>query len=297
MIRTRKGIIMAGGSGTRLDPMTRVVNKHLLPVFDKPMIYYPISTLMLAGIRDILVITSPEHEEPLRELLGDGRAWGITLSFALQDRPRGLADAFRVGADFVGTDPVALILGDNIFHGQGLSVLLQDVAADPFGVTLFAVAVRDPERFGIVELDDRGRPVSIEEKPQRPRSNLAITGLYFFDGNAVEYARALHPSARGELEITDLNRKYVEQGAAKVHVLHRGYTWLDTGTPSSLLQAATYVEIIQSRQSSGVAVPEEVAWRMDFIDDARLRELAARLPKGEYAAYLTDMLARERRSN
>lgn len=282
---------MAGGSGTRLDPITRVVNKHLLPVFDKPMIYYPLTTLMLSGIREILIVTGAVHVDSIRALLGDGDAWGLRIAYALQDEPRGLADAFRVGADFVGTDPVALILGDNIFHGQGLSALLESVAGAPAGLSLFAVAVRDPQRFGVVELDRSGQPISLVEKPANPRSNLAVTGLYFYDGHAVEYARDLQPSARGELEITSLNKIYVEHGRATVHVLHRGFTWFDMGTPSSLLQAANYVEIIQSRQSLGVASPEEVAWRMGFIDSQQLDTLTARLPKGEYAAYLSGLVS------
>lgn len=294
MNKTRKGIIMAGGSGTRLYPITRAINKHLLPVFDKPMLYYPLTTLMLAGIKEILIITGPQDESGLRSLCGEGEAWGITISYAIQDEPRGLADAFRVGADFIAGDKVALILGDNIFHGHGLYDLLSASAAQPEGLTLFAVPVRDPERFGVVELDATGKPISLEEKPSRPRSNLAVTGLYFYDEKAVEYARGLKPSARGELEITDLNRAYVDRGSASVHVLLRGFTWFDMGTPSSLLQAASYVEIIQSRQSLGIASPEEVAWRMGFIDDAALDQLSRQLPSGEYARYLRGLLSATR---
>jgi len=286
MKRCRKAIILAGGAGSRLYPMTRVTNKHLLPVFDKPMIYYPLTTLMLAEINDILIITSPGQVRLFDELLGDGSQWGIKISYAVQDEPRGLADAFIVGEKFVDGDPVALALGDNIFHGRGLSALLQEAANDTSGAHLFAVRVKDPERFGVVELDDAGKPVAIEEKPAKPRSSLAVTGLYFYDANVTAIAKSVTKSARGELEITDVNRRYIESGAAKVHILERGYTWFDTGTPSALLNASTYVDIIQNRQTLGIACPEEVAWRSGFIDDARFHEIIRGLPKGEYRNYL-----------
>ena len=286
MKRCRKAIILAGGAGSRLYPMTRVTNKHLLPVFDKPMIYYPLTTLMLAAIDNILIITSPGQVRLFDELLGDGSQWGIRISYAVQDEPRGLADAFIVGEKFVDGDPVALALGDNIFHGRGLSELLQVAANDTAGAHLFAVRVKDPERFGVVELNAAGNPVGIEEKPVKPRSSLAVTGLYFYDENVTRIAKSITKSARGELEITDVNRRYIEDGAAKVHILERGYTWFDTGTPSALLNASTYVEIIQNRQTLGIACPEEVAWRSGFIDDARFHEIIRSLPKGEYRSYL-----------
>jgi glucose-1-phosphate thymidylyltransferase len=284
--RCRKAIILAGGAGSRLYPMTRVTNKHLLPVFDKPMIYYPLTTLMLAGIDNILIITSPGQVRLFDELLGDGSQWGIRISYAVQDEPRGLADAFIVGEKFVDGDPVALALGDNIFHGRGLSDLLQTAASDVAGAHLFAVHVKDPERFGVVELDAAGKPVGIEEKPAKPRSSLAVTGLYFYDENVTGIAKSVTKSARGELEITDVNRRYIEGGGAKVHILERGYTWFDTGTPSALLNASTYVEIIQNRQTLGIACPEEVAWRSGFIDGGRFHEIIRGLPKGEYRSYL-----------
>ncbi len=286
MKRCRKAIILAGGTGSRLFPMTRVTNKHLLPVFDKPMIYYPLTTLMLAGIDRILIISAPDQLPMFEYLLGDGRQWGIEISYAAQDEPRGLADAFLVGEAFIDNDPVALALGDNIFHGRGLSTLLHDAAGDPSGAHLFAVRVKDPERFGVVEIDRNGKPVSIEEKPAKPRSSLAVTGLYFYDERVVDFAKSVEKSARGELEITDVNRRYITEGGARVHVLERGYTWFDTGTPSALINAATYVEIIQTRQALGIACPEEVAWRAGFIDDALLAKLIENLPKSDYRTYL-----------
>lgn len=286
MTRCRKAIILAGGAGTRLFPMTRVTNKHLLPVFDKPMIYYPLTTLMLAQIDKILIITGPDQVEMFESLLGDGGQWGINISYAVQEEPRGLADAFIVGEKFVDGDPVALALGDNIFHGRGLSTLLSQVAENTSGAQLFAVSVKDPERFGVVELDAGGKPVGIEEKPVKPRSSLAVAGLYFYDGRVVEIAKSVTKSARGELEITDVNRRYIEDGEATVHTLGRGYTWFDTGTPRALLDASTYVEIIQSRQALGIACPEEVAWRVGLIDDARFVKLVASLPKSDYRSYL-----------
>lgn len=286
MKKCRKAIILAGGAGSRLFPMTRVTNKHLLPVFDKPLIYYPLTTLMLAQIDQILIITGPEQVEMFESLLGDGRQWGINLSYATQDEPRGLAEAFIIGERFVGGDPVALALGDNIFHGRGLSSLLSQAAHNVSGAQFFAVSVKDPERFGVVEINAEGKPIGIEEKPKKPRSSLAVTGLYFYDEQVVDFAKSVTKSARGELEITDVNRRYIELGMATVHTLGRGYTWFDTGTPRALLDASTYVELIQSRQSLGIACPEEVAWRAGFIDDARFREVVAGLPKSDYRAYL-----------
>lgn len=286
MKRCRKAIILAGGTGSRLFPMTRVTNKHLLPVFDKPLIYYPLTTLMLAGIDRILIISAPDQLPMFESLLGNGKQWGIEISYAAQSEPRGLADAFIVGETFVDNDPVALALGDNIFHGRGLSGLLDSAASDPRGAHLFAVRVKDPERFGVVELDKDGKPVAIEEKPTKPRSSLAVTGLYFYDKRVVDFAKSVEKSARGELEITDINRRYIMEGNARVHLLERGYTWFDTGTPSALISAATYVEIIQTRQALGIACPEEVAWRSKFIDDARFRDLILGLPKSEYRTYL-----------
>lgn len=286
MKKCRKAIILAGGAGTRLFPMTRVTNKHLLPVFDKPMVYYPLTTLMLAAIDNILIISGPDQLHMFDELLGDGSQWGIKISYAAQDEPRGLADAFIVGEDFIGGDPVALALGDNIFHGRGLSDLLLQAANDVSGVHLFAVRVKDPERFGVVEIDKAGKPISIEEKPEKPRSSLAVTGLYFYDECVVGIAKSVTKSPRGELEITDVNRRYIDDRKAKVHILERGYTWFDTGTPSALLNASTYVEIIQTRQALGIACPEEVAWRSGFIDDKRFSEIIRNLPKSEYRTYL-----------
>lgn len=286
MKRCRKAIILAGGAGSRLFPMTRVTNKHLLPVFDKPMIYYPLTTLMLAGIDRILIISGPDQLPQFESLLGDGHRWGIDITYAAQDEPRGLADAFIVGEKFVNSEPVALALGDNIFHGRGLSELLLRAASDTSSAQLFAVRVKDPERFGVVELDAAGKPVSIEEKPVKPRSALAVTGLYFYDERVVDIAKSVKKSARGELEITDVNRQYIRDGRATVHLLERGYTWFDTGTPSALLNASTYVEIIQTRQALGIACPEEVAWRAGFIDGARLMEIIRSLPKCDYRAYL-----------
>lgn len=289
MKRCRKAIILAGGTGSRLFPMTLVTNKHLLPVFDKPMIYYPLTTLMLANIDRILVISGPDQLPMFESLLGDGRQWGIKISYAAQDEPRGLADAFIVGEAFVGGEPVALALGDNIFHGRGLSELLEQAANDSSHAHLFAVRVKDPERFGVVEIDKAGKPISIEEKPARPRSSLAVTGLYFYDERVVDIAKSVKKSPRGELEITDVNRRYIEDGKAKVHLLERGFTWFDTGTPSALINASTYVEIIQNRQALGIACPEEVAWRSGFIDRDQLLSIIRGLPKSEYRNYLENI--------
>ncbi|MFZ1414133.1 MAG: glucose-1-phosphate thymidylyltransferase RfbA [Defluviicoccus sp.] len=288
--RTRKGIILAGGHGTRLHPATLVVSKQLLPVYDKPMIYYPLSVLMLAGIRDILVITTLTDAENFRRLLGDGGQWGLRLSYATQSSPRGLADALIVGSAFIGDDSVALILGDNIFFGQGLAKRLQEVAARREGATIFAYPVSDPERYGVVELDPTLRPLSIEEKPAHPRSRLAVAGLYFYDRDAVGFARALNPSGRGELEITDLNRRYLEEGRLRVEILGRGAAWLDTGTPKALLDAVNFVAVVEARQGLKIACVEEVAWRMGYIDTPQFTELARCLEKSSYGQYLLAML-------
>ena len=281
-----KGIVLAGGAGTRLHPLTRAASKQLLPVYNKPMIYYPLSTLMLAGIRDILIITTPDDLPRFRQLLGDGVELGVRFEYAAQAKPEGLAQAFLIGADFIAGERVALVLGDNLFFGQGLSQLVQSIAAEQSGATIFAHYVRDPERYGVVEFDDHGRAIGIEEKPSTPRSSFAVPGLYFYDRDVTARARTLRPSARGELEITDLNASYLRDGQLSVRQLGRGIAWMDTGTHQSLLQAANFVEAIEERQGLMIGSIEEVAFRMGFIDAASLRQLAQASAKSSYGQYL-----------
>jgi len=288
------GIILAGGSGTRLYPVTKGVCKQLVPIYNKPMVYYPLATLMLAGIRDILIITTPEDVDSFRRLLGDGQDLGVALSFAVQPSPDGLAQAFVIGRDFVGSRRVALALGDNIFYGHGLSDLLQGAAARETGATVFGYEVRDPERYGVVEFGPDGRALSLEEKPEVPRSHWAVTGLYFYDNAVLDIAAHLQPSPRGELEITDVNRAYLEQGALHVERFGRGFAWLDTGTHESLLQAAQFVQTIEERQGLMLACVEEIAWRMGYIDDAQVERLAAPMRKNSYGQYLLRLVAQGR---
>jgi glucose-1-phosphate thymidylyltransferase len=285
-----KGIILAGGSGTRLHPVTRVVCKQLLPIYDKPLVYHPLTTLMLAGIRDILVITTPEDQEVFRRLLNAGEQWGLNIAYAVQPRPEGLAQAFVIGRDFIGDDNCALVLGDNIFFGHYIREDLKRAASHAIGATVFGYQVRDPERYGVVEFDREGKAISIEEKPARPKSSYAVTGLYFYDNQVVDIAASLRPSARGELEITDVNRRYLEQGQLRVERMGRGYAWFDAGTHDSLLQASEFVRTIQERQGLQIACPEELAYRLGYIDAGEVQRLAEPLLKTEYGKYLLHVL-------
>ncbi len=286
----RKGIILAGGSGSRLYPATLGISKQMLPIFDKPMIYYPLSTLMLAGIRDILVISTPRDIPLFQELLGDGSKWGMNFSYLVQSHPDGLAQAFIIGAEFIGSSLSALVLGDNIFYGSQFAQILTETSTQTKGATVFAYNVSDPMRYGIVEFDKTGRAISLEEKPKIPKSNHAVTGLYFYDNDVIKFAKQIKPSLRGELEITDINKLYLQQDSLSVKVLGRGYAWLDTGTHESLLEASQFIATIEHRQGLKVACPEEIAWNLEWIDDAKLEELAAALSKNQYGQYLQSLL-------
>jgi glucose-1-phosphate thymidylyltransferase len=288
-----KGIILAGGSGTRLYPLTRAISKQMLPIYDKPMVYYPLSILMLAGIKDILIISTPEDTHRFEQLLGDGSDLGINLSYKVQEKPEGLAQAFLIGEEFIGDDSVALILGDNIFYGQGLSKMLQRAASKEKGATVFGYHVHDPERFGVVEFDENMKAISIEEKPSNPKSNYAVTGLYFYDNRVVQFAKQIEPSPRGELEISDLNSLYLESGDLEVELMGRGFAWLDTGTHESLLEASTFIETVEKRQRLKIACLEEVAFRMGYIDAQQVKKLAEPLKKNEYGQYLLRLVDRE----
>jgi glucose-1-phosphate thymidylyltransferase len=287
-----KGIILAGGSGTRLYPLTYSVSKQLMPVYDKPMVYYPLSTLMLAGIKEILIISTPKDINGFKNLLGDGSQWGISLVYAVQPSPDGLAQAFIIGENFIGNDPVTLVLGDNIFHGEGLSIRFQKISLQTNGATIFGYYVKDPERYGVAEFDEQGNVTSIEEKPENPKSNYAITGLYFYDNDVVKIARQIRPSDRGELEITDVNNIYLEKGLLKVELLSRGTAWLDTGTHESLLDAAVFIKVVEDRQGLKIACPEEIAFRMGYIDAEQVKKSADTMKKNGYGQYLLNLLER-----
>lgn len=287
-----KGIILAGGSGTRLYPLTKSISKQLMPVYDKPMIYYPLSTLMVAGIRDVLIITTPDEQVQFTRLLGDGSQWGINLTYAIQPSPDGLAQAFLIGEEFIGTNSVSLILGDNIFYGHGLATTLQKITSDS-GATIFGYPVKDPERYGVVSFDAQGVVTDIEEKPKKPKSKFAVTGLYFYDNDVIEISKQVKPSERGELEITSINQEYLQRGELKVELLGRGFAWLDTGTHASLLDAANFIKILEDRQSLKIACLEEIAYRMGYIDAGQVEELAAPLIKNDYGQYLLDLLNEE----
>lgn len=286
-----KGIILAGGNGTRLQPMTLATSKQLLPVYDKPMIYYPLSTLMLAGLREILIITTPEDQSAFLRLLSDGGQWGISITYAVQAEPRGLAEAFIIGRDFIGSDSVCLVLGDNIFYGDGLEAMLTEAVRRTSGATVFGYRVHDPERYGVVEFDEAGNAVSIEEKPKRPKSHYAVTGLYFYDNSVVDIAASVSPSARGELEVTSINQTYLERGALTVQRLGRGFAWLDTGTPDALIDAAQFVATLEARQGLQIACLEEIAFRKQWIDERQLADAAKRLGKSKYGRYLKGLIA------
>jgi glucose-1-phosphate thymidylyltransferase len=289
-----KGIVLAGGSGTRLYPLTSVISKQLLPVYDKPMIHYPLGTLMLGGVREILVISTPHDLPRFRELLKDGSQWGLSISYAEQPRPEGIAQAFVIGADFIGNDGVMLVLGDNIFYGEGLGVQLKRRVTENDGATVFAYPVRDPERYGVAEFDANGKVISIEEKPKQPKSSFAVTGLYIYDNHVVQIARDLKPSSRGELEITDVNKAYLERGKLRAHVLSRGNAWLDTGTHESLLEAANFVAVVERRQGLKISCIEEIAFRLGYIDAAAVQTIAASLKGSEYARYLLDVIGHKK---